>query len=191
MDDREDRWTSAMRAARRGHSTAYADLLREIAEMLQGLTRARLIRLGLDAQEAEDVVQETLIALHQKRDTWDERRPILPWIYAIARYKLLDAVRSLSRARRRTDGASLEDFADLECASIEASARDILDGDVERLVASLPRRERGVVAALGLEGLSVAATAARFALSEVAVRVAFHRGLARLSRMANASMSGD
>ncbi len=65
------------------------------------------------ASDAEDVVQEVLIAIHSKRHTWDEARPFLPWVGAVVRYKALDAVRRLARERRRHVDTPVEDWADL------------------------------------------------------------------------------
>jgi RNA polymerase sigma-70 factor (ECF subfamily) len=180
MDDatREHRWADAMRAARSGDRAAYAALLGELADFLRPLAAARLGRMGISAQEVEDVVQETLTAIHLKRDTWDGDRPFLPWARAIARHKTLDAARRLGRARARAHATPVEDMADILPAPAAAPHGE--GRDAETLVATLPVRERGVVAALGLEGLSVAAAARRFAISEGAVRVAFHRGLTRL-----------
>lgn len=170
-----------MIAARAGDRAAYARLLAEVAEALRPLIRARLARLGFDAAHAEDALQEALIALHEKGGTWDGRRPITPWIRAIARHKALDLARRLGRARARTADAPVEAWAERLPAEDLAPPEP---ADAANLVAGLPRRERGVVSALGLEGLTVAAAAMRLGMSEGAVRVAFHRGLARLRAQA-------
>ena len=179
---REARWAEAMRAARRGDQTRYRQLLTEIADLLRRGARARLGRLGLSPDDAEDLVQDALIAIHAKRGTWEEDRPIIPWIRAIARHKALDGARRLGRLRARAHARPIDDWADVLAAP--APAPEMNGAEAARLVAALPGRERGVVAALGLEGASVAAAAARFAISEGAVWVAFHRGLARLRAMA-------
>ncbi len=184
MDEREDEWAAAMRAAQGGCRASYARLLAELAAALRGPIRGGLARFGFSDAETEDVVQEVLIAIHRKRDSWDPARPFLPWLWALTRHRMIDATRRLGRARRRTAQASVDDLADVLPAPIPAHTP--LAGERERLVAALPARERGVVSALGLEGQSVPAAAARFAISEGAVRVAFHRGLARLRRMTQA-----
>ncbi|HKK36173.1 MAG TPA: sigma-70 family RNA polymerase sigma factor [Paracoccaceae bacterium] len=183
MDEREDRWRSAMLKARAGDAAAYEALLGEIAELIRRAAGRRLTAMGLGMEEVEDVVQETLIALHAKRHTWDPDRPILPWVRAIARHKTLDAARRLIRGRGRLHARPVEELAELIAApeAAPAGARR----DAEALVARLPARERGVVAALAFEGLSVAAAAARLSIGEGAVRVAFHRALARLARLAH------
>lgn len=185
-DAEETRLATALRAANAGDAAAYEAFLSEAADLLRAGARARLSRLGFGPDDAEDVVQETLVALHLKRDTWDGARPVLPWIRAIARHKALDAARRLGRLRARTSAQPVEDWADILPGAHEPAAEIEPERVVrERLAEALKGRERGVVAALGLEGLSVAAVAARFAISEGAVRVAFHRGLARLRAAAD------
>lgn len=183
-EDRERRWSAALRAARAGDDAAYARFLAEAAGAVRAAARARLAAMGFGAEEVEDVVQETLIALHDKRHTWDPGRPVTPWLRAIARHKTLDAARRLGRGRRRIDGRPVEDLAEVLAAP--AGPPHGARRDAEALVARLPARERGVVAALAFEGLSPAAVAERLSIAEGAVRVAFHRGLARIARLAEA-----
>ena len=177
-DEREARWADAMRRARRGDGAAYQALLTDIADVLRGMARRGLDRYGLCPDEAEDVVQEVLLALHTRRDSWDETRPITPWVYAIARYKLVDCARRLGRARRLMAAVPVDPVADLIPAP--QPERDMTGVDAAALLGALPPRERGVVAALAFEGASVAEIARRLGIGESAVRVAFHRALSRL-----------
>jgi RNA polymerase sigma-70 factor (ECF subfamily) len=177
-----------MRAANRGDTAAYRRRLSEIAPMIRAMARRRLHGFGLSLEEAEAVVQETLIGLHRKRHSWDEDRPILPWIRAIATYKLLDAARRLGRTRCATAAKPVEDYADILAAP--APARDMTGVDLHAHVAALPSRERGVVTALAFEGASVETVAGRLGVGQSAVRVAFHRALARLCRHAEAQSDG-
>lgn len=179
---REARWAAWMRAARAGDAAAYASLLTEISRSLRPLMRARLARLGFDDGAAEDALQETLIALHEKAETWDAARPIVPWVRAIARHKALDQARRLGRARR--GAVPVEGWADILAAP---PAAPMVEPGAAALVAALPGRERHVVAALGLDGQTVRAAARHLGISEAAVRVAFHRGLARLRARAAGS----
>ena len=98
LRDREDDWAAAMRAANRGCARSYAWVLREIAAELREVGTRDLARFGFGSGDVEDVVQECLLAIHQKRQTWDERRPIVPWVRAIARHKTIDRVRQRTRA---------------------------------------------------------------------------------------------
>ncbi len=174
-----------MRSASKGDAAEYEWLLRDIAAVLRITVRRRLSAYGLNPQEAEDVVQEVLLGIHQKRATWDESRPITPWVHAIARYKTVDATRRLGRTRRLQVDLPFEDwvegFADPDSPD---STRRL---DAETLLATLPERQRRLVQALTVEGATVRNVAERFSMTEGAVRVALHRGLKRLSRLANAA----
>ncbi len=171
-----------MRAARNGEALAYERLLAGIATAVRPTVRARLARLGLATTDAEDVVQEVLLAIHMKRHTWDEGRPILPWVGAIVRYKVLDAVRRLARERRRHIDTPVEDWADLLPEFRASPNRTPVDA--ERALAALSSREAGVVRAVAVEGGSSSEAARRLGISEGAVRVALHRGLKRLAVLA-------
>ncbi|RMH51112.1 MAG: sigma-70 family RNA polymerase sigma factor [Alphaproteobacteria bacterium] len=175
------RWAAALMSARAGDPAPWEAALAEIAAMLRPLIRARMARMGLSAEDAEEALQETLIALHLRQASWDADRPILPWIRAIARHKSLDIARREGRRRARALARPVEDLAEILPAP--PGPRPEL-ADAERLLAGLPARERGVVSALGIEGESVAAVARRLSITESAVRVAFHRGLRRLRGLA-------
>ena len=80
-----------MVAAQGGDARAYAEFLRDFAPLLRAYFRRRLINLPDDI---EDLVQETLLAIHNKRHTYKPRQPLSAWLYAIARYKLVDLWRA-------------------------------------------------------------------------------------------------
>ncbi|MEM6744979.1 MAG: sigma-70 family RNA polymerase sigma factor [Pseudomonadota bacterium] len=169
-------------ASREGDEASYSRLLTEVSDRARRFARSRLARSGHPLDDGEDIVQEILVAVHTKRGTWDASRPIAPWVDAIIRYKTIDAIRRIGRqatAREDIDAA----LPRLEAAApVERSAHlQALDAHLD----ALPSHERGVVAALGLEGLSAAKCAQRLRISETAVRVAFHRGIARIVRLAN------
>ena len=176
MKDREAQWSNLMRAARAGDGAAYERCLREMAKALRPLVRRGLFRAGADPAETEDVVQDILIAVHLKRQTWDESRPIGPWIAGIARYKIIDAARR--RGGRRN--LPIEDFAEVLPAEAEPEAAS--ERDVARSLDTLPEGQRKVVRAIAIEGASIAVAAQIFNMSEGAVRVALHRGLGALAR---------
>jgi RNA polymerase sigma-70 factor, ECF subfamily len=175
VNEREVEWAGLMRAANAGDQAAYARLLSGLAPLLRAAARRGLARAGKTDSDAEDIVQETLLAIHLKRHTWDAAAPILPWIYAITRYKLVDAL----RRRGRASHVPIDDFADILPA--DAGGRDSVSGEVERHLPGLPPRQRDVVRAVAIEGQTAREAAARLAMSEGAVRVALHRGLAALA----------
>jgi RNA polymerase sigma-70 factor (ECF subfamily) len=168
-----------MRAAMAGDSGAYDRLLRDLAAALRPIARRGLARAGRSISEAEDVVQEILLAVHLKRHTWDQAQPIGPWIRAIARNKLIDAL----RRRGGHYDLPIEDFA--ESLPAEQAAPSLSQQEVDRHLDRLPTGQRAVVRAVALDGVSIADAAGRLQMTEGAVRVALHRGLAGLARLMN------
>jgi RNA polymerase sigma-70 factor (ECF subfamily) len=164
-----------LRAANRGDQRAYAEFLRAITPLVRGIARAR--GAGLTPDVCEDIVQETLLAIHQKRHTWREDMPVRPWLYAIVRYKVIDAF----RARGRHVQVPIEDFA--EVLPAEAGPDPTERSDAERVIDQLDPRAARIVRAIGLEGASIAETSAALHMTETAVRVALHRALKRLAHL--------
>lgn len=173
--DGVDDWTVLMQAALAGDGASYALVLKAIAGPIRAFARRGLERAGSGAGDAEDVVQEVLLAIHLKRHTWDPSAPLKPWVYAIARHKLIDALR---RRGRRAE-VDVDDFAEVLAA--EAEPERASERDVERALASLTGRQREVVTAVSVDGRSIRDTAAALGMNEGAVRVALHRGLSALS----------
>ncbi|MFN3644057.1 MAG: sigma-70 family RNA polymerase sigma factor [Gemmobacter sp.] len=165
-----------LRAANAGNAAAYAHFLRAVTPVLRGVVRARGLG-GLGESGCEDVVQEVLLAIHLKRHTWREDEPVRPWLYAIARYKVVDAF----RARGRRVDVPVEDFADSLPAPEGPDPTE--RRDVETMLAKLEPRAAAIVRGIGLDGASIAETGARFGMTEGAVRVALHRGLRQLAQL--------
>jgi RNA polymerase sigma-70 factor, ECF subfamily len=174
VSERETQWADLMRAANAGDGSAYARLLRELAPVLRSNARRGLVRAGMPVADAEDVVQETLIAIHLKRHTWDAAFPIGPWIGAIARNKLIDAL----RRRNRHAAVPIDDVS--ETLAAEEAPPGPSQHDVDRHVGALPEGQRLVLRTIAIEGASIGEAAARLTMTEGAVRVALHRGLAAL-----------
>ena len=166
-----------MTAAMGGDAAAYRDLLRDVTPAVRATVRHGFARAGLAGAEIEDVVQETLLAIHLKRHTWRHGEPLTPWVGAIARHKLIDALRRRGRrAEVALDGLIEEPEAD-------TSGRDEHRQDAERLMAGLNARQTDIVRSISLEGYTVRETAARLNMTEVAVRVSLHRALKALAAL--------
>ena len=173
MDSRDEaELARLLRAAIAGDEKAYAAFLARAAALVRAFARRRVGASGLDA---EDVVQDTLLALHVKRHTWRSDAPVTPWLYAIARYKLIDAFR---RRGNRVD-VDLDEIAELPAAPEPERATS---REIGRALAALAPGQRSVVAAISVEGRSIGETAASLGMSETAVRVALHRGLTAIAR---------
>jgi RNA polymerase sigma-70 factor (ECF subfamily) len=161
-----------LRASLAGDEKGYAAFLGAAARLVRAFARGRTGGRGLDP---EDVVQETLLALHVKRHTWDPDRPVTPWLYAIARYKLIDAY------RRR--GSRVDVDIDEVAETLAAPEPERPSGhEIGKALAALAPGQRSVVSAISVEGRSIGETAASLGMSETAVRVALHRGLAAIAR---------
>jgi RNA polymerase sigma-70 factor (ECF subfamily) len=161
-----------MRAAIAGDERAYADFLHRIAALVRGFVRRKIVQGGVDP---EDVVQETLLAIHVKRHTWRQDAPVLPWIYAIARFKLIDAFRRRGRRIEIEIDEIAETFA-------EPEAETVSERDINRALDGLPPAQRSVVSSIAVDGRSIGETAAKLGVSETAVRVSLHRGLAAIAK---------
>ncbi len=172
---RDAEWSDLMRAAIAGDEAAYRRLLTALTQALRPILRRGFSGASIGPGDVEDVVQEVLLAVHLKRHTWDQSKPIGPWILAIARNKMIDEL----RRRGRKGEVSIDGLIEV----LEADTQDdaINAHDVARVLEKLPERSRDIVRAISLEGQSSRDVANRLGISEVAVRVALHRSLKTLA----------
>ena len=175
MIDREEAWAGLMRGALAGDEAAYQRLLRALAPVLRSTVRRRLAAMGLPTEECEDVVQETLLAIHLKRHTWRSADPFGPWLFTVARNKLIDHVRK----RGRRIEIPIEDFAEILAAEEARPGTD--SAEVDRHLAALPEKQRVILRTVAVDGASVGEAAAKLGMTQGAVRVALHRGFASLA----------
>ncbi len=155
-----------------GDAPAHAALLSAMSGYLRGFFARRL---GAGAADVEDLVQETLLAIHLKRGSYDPAQLFTPWAYAIARYKLLDHFRRAGV--RRT--APLEDAGEL--FATENPEEGAVRRDLDKLLSGLPRKQRRLIEDVKLKGFSMEEAATRAEMSVTAVKVSVHRGLKTLS----------
>ena len=174
-DPVDEKWAGMMRAALAGDESVYRRLLDEIGRAVRPMARGAFSRARVGDADIEDVVQETLLAIHLKRQTWDGGMRLAPWVNAIARHKIIDAMRR--RGVRRFE--PIEDFEAVLAAPVEEDPHQ--RSDVERLMEGLTPRARDIVKSISLDGKSITETAGRLEMTEVAVRVALHRALKTLA----------
>ncbi|HYD86626.1 MAG TPA: sigma-70 family RNA polymerase sigma factor [Vitreimonas sp.] len=157
-----------------GEEAAHRAFLTEAAALLRAYFRNRLRGR---AEDAEDLVQETLVALHTRRDSYDPNYPLTAWLYAIARYRLIDFLR---RAKHR-DHAGLDghDFGEPDPEYDAADAKH----DIKVLLDKLPEKQRTAIRMVKLEERSVRETADATGLSESDIKISIHRGLKTLMRL--------
>ena len=132
--------------------------------------------MGRNASDVEDLVQEALLAIHLKRETWDASQPFTPWAYAIARYKLVDWYRR-NRVRRTEP---LDEASELFAS--ENTEEAAVKHDLGKLVSGLPERQRMLLEDVKISGLSNAEAARKAGMTETAVKVSIHRSLQTLMR---------
>jgi RNA polymerase sigma-70 factor (ECF subfamily) len=169
----EGRLKALMLRGLAGDAQAHAALLSAMSGYLRGYFARRL---GAGAADVEDLVQDTLLAIHLKRASYDPTLPFTPWAYALARYKLLDHFR---RAGVRKS-VPLEDAGELYAA--ENPEEGAVRRDLGKLLSVLPRRQRQLVEDVKLTGLSMEEAASKADMSVTAVKVSVHRGMKAMAR---------
>lgn len=170
MTARENELDIAMARALDGDATAYHALLRLLVPRLRAFFRRRVPSEDI----AEDLVQDTLIAVHSKRSTYDRSRPFAAWLYAIARYKLADHFRRSGYSRPLDE---LDE--EIVGGDFESAALALID--VERLLGGLPAKQQMAIRATKIEGRSLAEVARAAGISESDAKMSVYRGLKLLS----------
>ena len=170
MIDTEAALKALMLLALDGDAQAYRLLLSQLG----GRLRVYFERRMRDAPgDVEDLVQETLMAVHTRRATYDRAQPFTPWAFALARYKLIDHW----RRRKVRATVPLDDHVEVlaACAPEPGSALDL-----ERALGTLSERQQRLVRDVRIVGHSLAEAGARAGVSEGAAKVALHRALKSL-----------
>ena len=167
---RSQRWGHLMMEARSGDSHAYEQLLRELDAWL-----CRYYARRLPHPAAEDARQDTLLAIHAKRHTYEPSRSFGAWVIGIARYKWIDRIRDASRysALALDEDIAVEDH---EGAAISAAALD-------HLLGRLKPAQESVIRLVKLKGLSIAGASGATGQSTALVKVNIHRGLKKLAAL--------
>lgn len=163
-----DEWGALMVAAQGGHGGAYRRLLGEISNWLQ-----RYFQRRLPPGDVEDAVQETLLAIHRRRHTYDPAHPFGPWLAAIAKHKWIDQLRLLGRrpTEQLPDTLSVGDH---EMATTSASV-------LASLLQDLRPAQAQAIMMVRVQGFSIEDASQATGLSASAVKMNIHRGLARLT----------
>lgn len=184
MDPSQDRnLAEIFESALQGNEAAYASFLKQAAEVIR---RYLTTRMPVDC--VEDVMQETLIAIHHARHTYIKGKPVGPWIYTIARHRMIDFMRKYRRIQKR-EAPIPEGF--------EIGTRDKTDRTTDKYelllhaLGKLPEKQRIVIEWMKIKGLSVKETAAKTGFSESAVKVNAFRGYQALRRRFRVSNDAD
>jgi RNA polymerase sigma factor (sigma-70 family) len=179
-DRRRAAW---MVAAQAGNRAAYAALLRDCVSFIQAVAR----RQGVPTDLIDDVVQETLLAVHGARHTYDPRRSFTGWLAVIAQRRAIDVLRSIGRRGRREVHAppEYENYPDESTNQERDAERADTLGGLNPAIAALPEKQRQAVRHLLIEERSLSETAALTGDSKGALKVNLHRALRKLRILLN------
>lgn len=160
-----ERWDEWIRAALDGDQNAYRLLLTELRPWLGAYFGKRIHRNAV-----EDLVQDTLMTLHAKRQTFDPQYRFGPWISAIARHRWIDHMRKTLKY--------IETELDQEFPSHEhdESARH----DVQTLLKLIPPAQAEVIQMMKLQEMSVEDICKKTGYSVSSVKVMVHRGMKKM-----------
>ena len=171
-------WSALMASAQAGDAVAYHRLLTDVGGWLK-----RYYARRLPPGFVEDAVQDTLLAIHQKRHTYDPLRPFEPWLAAVARHKWIDRLRAMKAAPTQ---ALDEDIAVADHGDAVTSAWSL-----EALLRQIKPARAEVIRLVKLQGLSIEEAAARTGQSVSLVKVNIHRGLGQLTALAEKRSDAD
>jgi RNA polymerase sigma-70 factor, ECF subfamily len=174
MQFKEEHLRGLLIAGLAGDAAAYRLFLDHLSIHLRSFVRRRLVH---QPEDAEDLVQDLLLAIHNQRHTYDCDQPLTPWVHAIARYKFIDFLRR--RSRKESLHEPLDQDAEIPVTS-DISAQEARY-DMAKLLRKLPDRQRLPILYVKIQGASVADAAQRTGMSESAIKVAIHRGLKALA----------
>lgn len=172
--DDERRWSAWMAAAHAGDKKAYEKLLKELGQVIETYLRVRFGQLD----SLEDCVQESLLAVHKARHTYDTRRPFRPWLFTLVRHRTIDVLRRSALAARTEQAAR----PDLSSDPDELHRR--LDG--VKVLESLTPDHREAVALTQYAGCTAAEAAAWLGISESALKARLRRGLGAIRKTLDA-----
>lgn len=168
-------WALMMQAAQGGDTVTYRRLLRDLVPFL----RAMAVKVTGRPDMADDVVQETLIAVHRVRASYDPARPFQPWVVSILRRRAIDLLRAQGRRGQTADLIDAANIADPHSTNAvdQIEARQTL----AQALSALTPGQRQAIELMKLRELSLKEAAHESGLSIPALKVATHRAVKALS----------
>jgi RNA polymerase sigma-70 factor (ECF subfamily) len=160
-----------MIASQKGDKQSYSVLLTEVQLWLE-----RYFSRRCPPHQIDDLVQEVLMAVHKKRDTFDPTRAFLPWLAAIARYRWIDHLRKVYRNAE-------DELGDFDAPEDSDEESVIARLSLERMFVQIPGKQAEAIEMVKIEGLSIKEAAEKSGQSESAIKVNIHRGLKKLSAL--------
>ena len=173
-----------MKRSQEGDKGAYSELLEKLIKILKNYFEGKM------PQFSDDIVQDTLISIHKARHTFDPSRPFRPWLFAIAKRRLIDFQRMQIREKKRTESlqTSISFSNKLEQAEEYRNTGNLSEpNDNESKITSavemLSTKQQDVIKLLKLEGFSIDEVAEKLSLSNSNVKVIAHRAYEKLRQI--------
>ena len=170
-DDYHNELTALFCAGLKGNRVAYTNFLENITPLLRRIVSKRMARADI-----EDVVQEILISVHKARHTYDGERPIVPWLMAIARFRISDHLRKYY-AQMRHLTTDINALADMLADVTESSENN---ESLQVLLEDVPEKHKQILTMMHVEGYTAKETGQKLNMNESAVKVAAHRAIKKI-----------
>jgi RNA polymerase sigma-70 factor (ECF subfamily) len=164
-----------------GDFAAATALIRRLSPQLH---RFFVVQLA-SRSDADDLLQETWLRIHQVRHTYRTGEPVLPWFYAIARNIRVDHYRKARRAAARQE--QLEQAAEAAVLQVRSGGTP----DLEALLAPLPESQREVIEMLKIAGMSLEEVARATSSSVGSVKQKAHRAYEALRERLGGAGTGN
>lgn len=161
-----EKWGKWLSQSMRGDKNTYRLLLCELQIWLSAYFRKRI-----HPDEVDDLVQDTMLAIHNKKQTFDENREFMPWLVAVARHKLIDKLRRNIKFLAETLDDEIADTTKQEMCARH---------DVEKLLSLIEPRQAQIISMLKLKEMTIEEVSNQTGHSQASVKVIAHRGLKAL-----------
>jgi len=168
VTDKTHHLETLMKQALNGDQRAYAEILQETARFLRPFLAKRLSFTN----EPDDLLQEILLSIHKVRHTYDGNRPYKPWVYAIARFRLQDYLRThyADQLHHADDISELENYLH-ENVTESVISYESISGEIGKL----PQQQAAILQLMHQDGYTAKEVAEKLGMKESAVKVAAHR----------------
>jgi RNA polymerase sigma-70 factor (ECF subfamily) len=162
-----------------GDQRAYEFFLKEISTLVRKYIRGSQ-RGTIAREKLEDLVQEVLISIHTKLSTYRADLPVVPWVLAIAKNRVIDSSRlEKRRSQYQSLNFEIENFLYPKLES-DLSDQFSKQQELESVLSHLSERQRQVLVLAKAEQFSIVEIAEKFKMSISAVKVTMHRAVGAL-----------
>ncbi|MDH4468042.1 MAG: RNA polymerase sigma factor [Bacteriovoracaceae bacterium] len=174
---------NTLKESNRGNKVAYAELLEWLYKFALAQIGKMVNRYArLPKSVVDDVAQEVLITFHEKHKSWDENRPLTPWVNTIIKHKFLDHIKRKD-FRVAMNGCSVEEvenvlFNEEDQSLIEQENWELLLKKMDQL----SEKEKKMIELSKLELIPIKKIGEMLKMSESNVKVQIFRAMKKLKK---------